>query len=116
MPFTSETSATEKDPEYRSETKKYQILLIQCLFCIQNDWLQSKQIEEDSFSYKSHESMDYLSILSISSSFLKHRVTKDVHTSIFTCAHYLLCGDPLTTILHGNNSDLTLICQMSQSP
>ena len=27
--------------------------------------------------------------------FLKYRITKNVHTSIFTCAHYLLCGDPI---------------------
>ena len=26
--------------------------------------------------------------------FLKYRITKNVHTSIFTCAHYLLCDDP----------------------
>ena len=27
--------------------------------------------------------------------FLKYRITKNIHTSIFTCAHYLLCGDPI---------------------
>ena len=27
--------------------------------------------------------------------FLKYRITKNVHTSIFTCAHYLLCGDQI---------------------
>ena len=54
--------------------------------------------------------MDCLSV------FLKHKVTKNEHTSIFTCAHHLLCGDQLTTIYHGNYSDMTLICQMSQLP
>ena len=26
---------------------------------------------------------------------MKYRITKNVHTSIFTCAHYVLCGDPI---------------------
>ena len=37
--------------------------------------------------------MDSLSILSININFSKHRVTIYVHTSIFTCAHYLFCGE-----------------------
>ena len=38
-----------------------------------------------------------MSNFSINSNFLKYRITKNVHTFIFTRAYYLLCGDPINS-------------------
>ena len=96
MSFTGETSTIEKDAKYRSEAKNINFILLQMfIFVIQKFGNSQNILRKIHFHIKAIKARITCLIFQQIAIFLKYRIEKYVHASIFTCAHYLLCGDPI---------------------
>ena len=95
MSFTGETSTIEKDAKYTSETKNIHFFSYNVYFVFQKIGNSQNILKKINFHIKAMKARIACLIFQQIVIFLKNRITKNVHTSIFTCAHYLLCGDPI---------------------
>ena len=99
MSFTGETSTIEKGTKYRSETKNIKLFCYNVYFVFQKISNSQNILRKIPFHIRAIKARIACLIFQQIAIFLKYRITKNVHTSIFTCAHYLLCGDPINNNL-----------------
>ena len=86
MPFTGETSTTEKDTEYRSETKNIKFFLYNVCFIFKKNGNSQNILRKINFQIEAIKAWIACLFYQPIVIFVKYRVTKNVHTSIFTFA------------------------------